>query len=258
MKRSYLILMSLIPLTASCAGGESSSMSANENEKTEQFSAVMEDDGLISISGPRFQQITIESWDVALNETKASSAGGTAVQVGSLQLTSMKVKLDGMTDCTINWAGQNPAPGACKGPQLQPDQPDNQPGNTVEPVPTAATAADFTQKAVVASDMSCGLHYGDKKWQMRFDSTIVGSAAALEQIKEVRYTVFSAYNNTFVRTDKSNNFSTAVGFLTPVSGWTIDPATVVLKTGTTIEVPGTTVTWTNPDPKNKPTGEPCE
>jgi hypothetical protein len=174
-----------------------------------------------------------------------------SVQIGGSACTSqLNGKLAGVLTCDTGQQVTNSATTAV---------PSATPSLSVDEQPVV-DEGDFTQRVRIREGMHCGLHYGEKKWQVRFDVYIDGTAEALDAVQSVSYDVFSAYNGGQPRVvgDRASRFDTNVGYLTPVSGWSTGPATVTLKNGDTLTLGAASIVWTNPDPANTPTGQPCD
>ena len=254
-------LMRLILITASLVACKPAEESALQSVAAgTELQVRMATDGQISVTASDGSQVTQL---VDLQTAKSSPDAGQVdllftsanVLIGTSRCSSMLTSGSGLLTCT------SPAPAATQSPSATPGQ--GQPGtpqSSPPPTATAVTANDLRQTVRVRDGMHCGLHYGEKKWQVRFDVFITGTADKLDAVSTVSYDVFSAYNSgqPQVVTTRSTNFNTNVGYLTPVSGWNTGPATVRLKDGQEITLSGARIEWTNPDPVNKPTGGSCE
>ena len=143
-----------------------------------------------------------------------------------------------------------PVTGTCIGTAPAPA-----PAATPTPTPTTVvspssfTAASYAHEFVYQSGMVCRSNYGANKWQKQFDVSLRASTEALAAVKSVKYIVHSGYNggNGFVITNRATNFATDTRFVTPVKSWTIADSFVELLNGTTLTLPGGTLSWSDTD-----------
>ena len=134
------------------------------------------------------------------------------------------------------------------------------PPTTPEIAKQDPTASSFTHSAIIHDGMKCGGHYQDGAvWQKSFDVGISADVASLAAVTRVVYDVFSAYTgNPFTVSDPSAQsglaFATTAGFLTPVTSWSTNGATVYLKNGKSLKLPGAAITWSDDDATRKAYG----
>lgn len=186
-------------------------------------------------------------------EGSATMVGGTIavsttpVEVGTVKISNTTYQINSDTPCTLNLQIGTPS---CTGANQT-----AAPTNSNQAVQSAVSGPPegISQVATPMSGMICAAHgsYPGKIWQKQFTVALTGSPAELDKITEAKYTVWSSYGQTYIGATRAKNFDAGESFLTPVTSWTIDPATAVTKSGNSITIAGATLSWSDSDPAKK-------
>lgn len=205
-----------------------------------------------AFAGDRLSRVSAVGGSSVMNGSMPVST--TPTEVGTVSLGTATYQINAGTPCTQNLQSGVPS---CAFPSVasETDKASATTSAAVSPGPPTG----ISQIATPMSGMICAGHgsYPTKIWQKQFTVALVGPPDELDKITEVTYTVLKAYERTYSGASRVNNFDAGASFLTPLTSVSLDPATILSKTGENLSIAGVTLSWSDSDPAKK-VAENCE